>query len=131
MSEQGVSLPTKVLFIVYKMEWWGCLGSLCRQECLKQDTLVYVMLVPYYERDPHTTEVDFTKKHFLTEQLETILPQGAIMADYQEFLKTYRNILVIFRPDEDIQARYRELYEPVKKDMRSLWRILAGEDRHL
>ena len=73
------------------------------------------MPVPYYERDTHTTEVDFTKKHFSPEQLETILHQGVIMADYQEFLKTYWNILVVFRPDEDIQARYRELHGPVKK----------------
>ena len=80
-----MSLPTKVLFIVYRTEWWGCLDSLCRQECLGEDTLVYVMPVPRYERDLRTGELDFTKKLFSPEQLAEILPWGAIMVDYREF----------------------------------------------
>ena len=85
MSEKETSFSTKVLFIVYRVEWWGCLDSLCRQECLKEDTLVYVMPVPRYEWDLRTQQLDMTKMHFEPERLAAILPQGAIMADYREF----------------------------------------------
>ena len=76
---------TKVLFIVYRTEWWGCLDSLCRQECLKEDTLVYVMPVPYYDRDLGTTKINFAKKHFHPEQLDGELPEGARLVDCQVF----------------------------------------------
>lgn len=85
MSEKGTSLSTKVLFIVYRVEWWGCLDSLCRQECLKEDTLVYVMPVPRYEWDMRTKQLNLTKMHFEPEQLAAILPQGATMVDHREF----------------------------------------------
>ena len=85
MSEKGTSLSKKVLFIVYRVEWWGCLDSLCRQECLKEDTLVYVMPVPRYNWDLRTKQLDVAKKHFEPEQLAAILPQGAKMVDYREF----------------------------------------------
>lgn len=85
MSEKGTSLSTKVLFIVYRVEWWGCLDSLCKQECLKEDTDVYVMPVPRYDWNLHTMQLDVTKKHFEPEQLEAILPKGARMVNYQEF----------------------------------------------
>ena len=85
MSEKGTSLSTKVLFIVYRTEWWGCLDSLCRQECLKEDTNVYVMSVPRYDWDLRTKQLDAAKKHFEPEQLAAILPQGAKMVDYREF----------------------------------------------
>ena len=85
MSDKETTLSTKVLFVVYRTEWWGCLDSLCRQECLKEDTLVYVMPVPRYEWDLRTRQMDITKMHFEPERLAAILPQGATMVNYQEF----------------------------------------------
>ena len=75
----------KVLFVVYKTEWWGCLDSLCRQECSNQNALVYVMPIPRYERELGTTQINYQKVHFTPELLEKELPSGASMADYRTF----------------------------------------------
>lgn len=75
----------KVLFVVYKTEWWGCLDSLCRQECSNQNALVYVMSIPRYERELGTTQINYQKVHFTPELLEKELPSGASMADYRTF----------------------------------------------
>lgn len=75
----------KVLFVVYRTEWWGCLDNLCRQECLGEDTLVYVMPIPRYERELGTTKINYNKAHFHPELLEGKLPLGARLADYRTF----------------------------------------------
>lgn len=75
----------KVLFVVYKTEWWGCFDSYCRQECNIEDTLCYVMPVPCYERDEITLKANFQKVHYEPEKLARMLPEGARMADYRNF----------------------------------------------
>lgn len=75
----------KVLFVVYRTEWWGCLDSYCRQECMAENTLCYVMPIPRYERDEVTLEANFEKKHFEPEKLAAMLPKGVCMVDCKEF----------------------------------------------
>lgn len=75
----------KILFVVYRTEWWGCFDSYCRQACAEEDTLCYVMPVPRYERNELTLKVDFDRVHFRPEKLAPLLPEGAQMADYREF----------------------------------------------
>lgn len=76
----------KVLFIVYKTEWWGCLDSLCRQECREKGTTCYVMPVPRYERDPGTLEMNTAKKHYKPEQLAPMVPEGAVfIGNWEQF----------------------------------------------
>lgn len=75
----------KVLFIVYKTEWWGCFDAYCRQECAREDTLCYVMPVPRYEREEITLKANFGKVHFEPEKLAALLPDGAHMADHRDF----------------------------------------------
>lgn len=75
----------KVLFVVYRTEWWGCLDSYCRQECEAEDTVCYVMPVPRYERDDIAFQVDYSKVHFHPEELELELPEGACLVDWQTF----------------------------------------------
>lgn len=75
----------KVLFVVYRTEWWGCFDSYCRQECCRENTICYVMPVPRYERDADTYEVNPDKKYYFPEKLAPMLPQEAILADYRNF----------------------------------------------
>lgn len=75
----------RVLFVVYRTEWWGCLDSYCRRECLDADTLCYVMPVPRYEREADTLQVNFGKKHFEPEKLAGMLPEEACMVNYETF----------------------------------------------
>lgn len=75
----------KVLFVVYRVEWWGCFDSYCRQECKAEDTVCYVMPVPRYERDDGTFKANFDKKHFNPEKLEPMLPEGACMVNAEVF----------------------------------------------
>lgn len=79
MKEQA-----KVLFVVYRTEWWGCFDSFCRQEC-HEGNLVYVMPIPRYDRELGTTKINYNKMRFHPERLEGELPEGAIKADYQTF----------------------------------------------
>lgn len=75
----------KVLFMVYRTEWWGCFDSYCRQECSREDTECYVMPVPRFERDLLTSEVNFEKRHFDPEKLAPMLPEGVCMVNHEEF----------------------------------------------
>lgn len=75
----------KVLFMVYRTEWWGCFDSYCRQECSREDTECYVMPVPRFERNLLTSEVNFEKRHFDPEKLAPMLPEGACMVNHEEF----------------------------------------------
>lgn len=75
----------KILFVVYRTEWWGCFDSYCRQECQEKDTLCYVMPIPRYERNEITLKADFDRVHFDSEKLALILPEEARMVDYREF----------------------------------------------
>lgn len=75
----------KVLFIVYRTEWWGCFDGYCRQECRREDTICYVMPIPRYERDDITYKANFGKVHFHPEKLAPVLPEGAQMVDWQNF----------------------------------------------
>lgn len=75
----------KVLFVVYRTEWWGCLDSYCRQECEADDTVCYVMPVPRYEREDVTFKVNFNKVHFNPESLVPELPEGACMVNWKDF----------------------------------------------
>lgn len=103
MCEKETILSTKVLFVVYRTEWWGCLDSLCRQECLKEDTVVYVMPVPRYQWNLRTRQMDTAKMYFEPEQLAAILPQGAAMVDYREFsLEQGFDRIYIHNPYDDI-----------------------------
>lgn len=74
----------KVLFVVYRKEWWGCFDSLCRRECAKRNTLVYVVPTVRFDRDRNTMNVNFEKKHFSGDGLAELLPEGACMADIQD-----------------------------------------------
>ena len=74
----------KVLFVVYRTEWWGCFDRLCRQEC-HEGNLVYVMPIPRYDRELGTTKIDYNKMRFHPERLEGELPEGAVVADYRTF----------------------------------------------
>ena len=76
---------TKVLFVVYRTEWWGCFDSYCRQECWNENTICYVLPVPRYERDADTFEVNPDKKHYSPEKLAPMLPEEAVLADYRNF----------------------------------------------
>jgi len=78
-------MKEKVLFIVYRAEWWGCFESLCAQECAREDTAVYIMPVPRYERNLQTMEIDFKREHFSPEMPRESLPEGAQLADYRNF----------------------------------------------
>lgn len=75
----------KVLFVVYRTEWWGCLEGYCRQECAKEDVTCYVLPVPRYEREDITYKANFEKVHFHPEKLTSVLPEGACLADWQSF----------------------------------------------
>lgn len=79
MKEQA-----KVLFVVYRTEWWGCFDSLCREEC-HEGNLVYVMPIPRYDRELGTTKINYNKMRFHPERLEGELPEGALVADYRTF----------------------------------------------
>ena len=75
----------KILFVVYRTEWWGCFDSYCRQACQERDTLCYGMPIPRYERNEFTLKVDFDRVHFSPEKLAPLLPEGACMVDCREF----------------------------------------------
>lgn len=75
----------KVLFVVYRTEWWGCFDSYCRQECGREDTECYVMPVPRFERDMLTSKVDFDKRYFHPEKLKSMLPERACMVRHEDF----------------------------------------------
>lgn len=75
----------RVLFIVYRAEWWGCLDSLCRAECGDEDTLCYVMAVPRYERDEGTLEVNFARKRTAPQGWVERLPREAVVVDCESF----------------------------------------------
>ena len=76
----------KVLFIVYRTEWWGCFDGYCRQECRREDTICYVMPIPRYERDDITYKANFGKVHFHPEKLAPVLPEGAQMVEKKMIL---------------------------------------------
>lgn len=76
---------TRVLFLVYRAEWWGCLDSLCRAECQEEDTVCYVMAIPRYEREEGTLEVNFARKRTAPQGWAEKLPQKAVLADCESF----------------------------------------------
>lgn len=84
-QESDMEEKKKVLFVVYRTEWWGCLDGYCRQECAREDVTCYVMPIPRYERDDITYKANFNKVHFHPEKLTGILPEGAHMADRKTF----------------------------------------------
>lgn len=75
----------KVLFVVYRTEWWGCLDGYCRQECAREDVICYVLPVPRYEREDITYKADFNRVHFHPEKLISVLPERSCLADWQTF----------------------------------------------
>lgn len=74
----------KVLFVVYRPEWWGCFDSLCRQECSQEHIICYVMPIPRYDRDNNSKAMDRNRKHFQPEAL-TELPNKAKVVDFKTF----------------------------------------------
>lgn len=75
----------KVLFVVYRAEWWGCFDSLCRQECEREEVECYVLPIPRYGRDKETLAVNPKEKYFDSASLQGELPAGVQLVEYETF----------------------------------------------
>lgn len=73
-------MEKKVLFVVYRPEWWGCFDELYR-EMQKQNIRCFVLPVPYYERDSQDYHVLLEKVHYAPD----LLPEYVNWEDYRTF----------------------------------------------
>lgn len=89
----------RIVFIVYKAGWWGCLDGLYRKLSRDDTCECYVIPIPYYERKANDKFPDFGKRHYEAH----LLPKDIPLTDYKVFQMAEQSIdeLYIHNPYDD------------------------------
>lgn len=80
---------TDIVFLPYKASMWDCMETVWRAACEDVDCNVYVIPIPYYDRNQ---DGSFGEMHYEAEQLPDYVP----VTSYQEYVLSQRHPEVVY-----------------------------------